>query len=50
MPKKVDILFVCKKCGNMQKKDDSQSNKNWSVYPNVPCECGGEITIKVINN
>ena len=36
------LRFICDKCGKEQKHDEAQSNKNWEVFPNVPCECGGK--------
>lgn len=41
MKKKIEIKFKCDKCGKEQKPDKKQSNANWEVYPNIPCECGG---------
>lgn len=31
----------CDKCAKEQIHDKQQSNKNWNVFPNIPCECGG---------
>lgn len=42
------IRWICEKCGNEQKPDEKQSNENWAVYPNVPCEkCGGKFKPKI---
>lgn len=42
MKKKIPGLnMVCKKCGKEQEPDKKESNENWKVYPNIPCECGG---------
>ena len=33
------------------KKNEKESNENWDVFENKPCEyCGGELIIKVIEN
>lgn len=36
------VKIICDKCGKRQKRDKKESNENWDVYPNVPCECGGK--------
>lgn len=42
MPK-VSIEMKCEKCGKPQKKNEKQSNENWSVFnTNETCECGGK--------
>lgn len=46
--KALDFKFVCDGCGKDQVEDKKQSTKNWKVYPNVPCECGGKFTIKFL--
>lgn len=35
------IKFKCNVCGKLQEPNLKQSNKNWEVYPNVKCSCGG---------
>ena len=42
MAKKMKIRMICERCGNMQESDKKQQSKNWEVYPNVPCWCGGK--------
>lgn len=44
---KPDFVFVCKKCGKRQVPDYSKSNDNWTVYDNVPCECGGDFEMQL---
>ena len=41
------LKFLCNKCGKEQRPDKKQSNKNWEVFPNVPCSCGGEFELKI---
>ena len=43
----MEIKFVCNKCGRTQKPDKKESNENWNVYPNEPCECKGEYKPKI---
>lgn len=48
MKKKQFIKFICDNCGKEPKKNEKESNKNWTVFDNKPCEyCGGELTIKI---
>jgi hypothetical protein len=35
------IIMRCNKCHKILTPDKKESNKNWEVYPNTPCECGG---------
>lgn len=42
------LKFVCDKCAKEQKHDEVQSNENWKIYPNVPCECGGNFKPKIL--
>ena len=37
------IKMRCNKCGKEPKLDENQSNENWDVIPNIPCECGGKL-------
>ena len=37
------VKMRCDKCGKEPERDESQSNENWDVIPNTPCECGGEL-------
>lgn len=40
------IEFRCNKCEKPQKKDDKQSNDNWSVFKaREKCSCGGEFVM-----
>jgi hypothetical protein len=44
------IIFVCKKCGKEQKRNEKKSNKNWNIFENKPCQfCGGECTLDIKN-
>lgn len=36
-----EVKMICDKCGAQQVPNEEESDKNWKVYPNVPCECGG---------
>jgi hypothetical protein len=46
---KKEVFFVCSICGKEAKKNEEQSNKNWSVFDNKPCVyCGGDLTIKIV--
>ena len=44
--KKELFNFVCDKCGEKQKPDKKESNKNWEVFPNKKCSCGGTYKLK----
>ena len=44
----MEIVMVCKKCGKEAPINKEKSNKNWIVYDNKPCECGGEYTMKLV--
>jgi hypothetical protein len=44
----VKIEFICDKCGETQKRDESMSNANWDVMPVVPCKCGGKFVPTVV--
>jgi hypothetical protein len=48
MKKNVEIKFVCEKCGKNAPIDKKQSNENWIVYKNEPCECGGKFIHKLV--
>lgn len=49
MKKIKEIKFICNKCGEEQKKDEKQSNKNWSVYDaKEKCKCGGSFKPKLL--
>jgi len=49
MKNKSDWLqFYCNKCKKKQEPDKKQSNKNWKVFPNIPCDCGGKFEPKFI--
>lgn len=41
MKEKKQIKMRCNKCHKELTPDKEQSNKNWNVFPNKPCECGG---------
>lgn len=40
------MIRYCEKCGALQKPDEKESNENWNVYPNIPCECGGKFVTR----
>ena len=48
--KHIRIIMECDKCGELQKPDKEKSDKDWSIFPNVPCKCGGAFKPKMINN
>jgi hypothetical protein len=42
------IKAKCEKCGKVQKRDESKSNENWSVFScNDKCECGGDFRLEI---
>ena len=42
----IKIKMVCSKCKKTPYKNKKNSNNNWSVYDNKPCEfCGGKLKI-----
>jgi hypothetical protein len=41
------IKLICNKCGKEPKIDKENSNKNWTVYKNGDCLCGGSYEFKV---
>lgn len=46
--KQPKIVFVCKKCGKLQKPDTNQSTDNWNVFDaHEKCECGGEYVMRI---
>jgi hypothetical protein len=48
MKYKPKFWFGCKICGYRPDKDEKLSNKNWSVYDNIPCpKCGIRMEINL---
>lgn len=38
----MEIIIKCNKCGKKAEKNQKESNKNWEVFDNLKCECGGK--------
>lgn len=43
MPKIIELVNKCNKCGKPQAPNKEKSTKDWEVYDcGVKCECGGD--------
>ncbi len=48
MKKKIEITYVCEKCGKEPEVNKEKSNNNWKAFDNKPCiHCGGKLEIKL---
>lgn len=50
MKQQQKTYFICNKCGNKQQpiRRNEEGVKDWNIYDNVKCKCGGTFKFKII--
>ena len=43
--KKEKIILICEKCG--KKANPDKKEKNWKIFTNMKCKCGGRLKFKI---